>query len=303
MPRELSCFVIIPSNWNGKAAPLVRDDRWGSIAMPSCMEPPRDAPTVDFEQVYKHIIQAAITNVNREWPDAPIKCTRGQEINQTGDIRKQVIEQICKADLTITDITTNNPNVFLEYGIRLSVKDSGNLLMCHKDAVSRLPFNIEHLRVTPYSMGVGEAQDAQQQIEQLLHSYHKGQSGPERNVYYEYVELFTGRLLEKKLAQMAREAPPLISTLATAILATGDAGRPYREPVFDYLMKYREALAANTLDQKQVIEHLKLIADIQGLGPGRIRQTLYELAKICNADPDRKAEGEGYLEKAKKLED
>jgi len=303
MPRELSCFVIIPSDWKGQPMPLAPDDRWGLGTVPSSMDPAKDIQRISFDEVYTQIIQVAVNNVNNKpSPPACIRCTRGEDIPEAGDIRKQIIQHICEADITITDITSNNPNVLFEYGVRLSLKDSGNLLICHEAVSGRLPFNIGHLRAIPYSTGMSGAQAARNQIEQFLCSYLNGQTGSERSLYYEYVELFTGHLVEKKLTEVGREAPAIISTMAKAFFDTGDP-KEDRQRIFEYLRRYKEALALDPRDQNQVIEHLRLIAGIKGLGQGRIRETLYELARICNADPLRKEEGMQYLEQAKKLED
>ena len=305
MPRELSCFVIIPSNWHKQPVLLAPDDRWGLSTAPSSISPAMGLQHISFHEVYSEIIQVAVDSVNsKAAAQAHIRCIRGEDIPESGDIRRQFIQQICEADITITDITSNNPNVLFEYGIRLSLKDSGNLLIYHEAVAGHIPFNIGHLRAIPYSTTrLSAAQNARNQIEQFLYSYLNGQTGSERNLYYEYVELFTGRLLEKKLTAVGREAPAIIATLAKALLATGDEGKQYREAIFDYLMRYKEALVLDPRDQDQVIEHLKLIAGIENLGSGRVRQTLYELAKICNNNPSRKEEGMRYLQEAKKLED
>jgi hypothetical protein len=284
---------------------MVRDKRWGVSELPSTCGPPAstaDNLAIDFNAVYETIIADAISRVHELHPDVCISCKRGQDIPESGDIRRQVIEQICKADLTITDITSNNPNVLLEYGIRLSVKDSGNILVCHESAQESIPFNIGHLRTIPYSIGLNSIA-ARNKIVQFLNSYLNGERHPERSLYYEYVELYAGRLLEKRMMPLARAAPALMAQLAEKVFADDESGRDYKELVFDYLTKYKDALAVDPQDQREVIEHLKLVSRIKGLGPGRLRHTLYEMAKICNADPERKEEGARFLEEAKRLED
>src|SRR5450759_1554986 len=139
--RTLKCFVITPS---GKNPPirLVEDEKYGLSAAPSSCEQVHTSNSIplDFQKVYKYIITPAITQINVAHTDLRIECTRGEDLPQGGNIVSQFLQQICRADITITDVTGFNPNVLLEYGIRLSVRDSLNILICHDGA--RLPLDI-----------------------------------------------------------------------------------------------------------------------------------------------------------------
>jgi len=317
MPRELTCFIIAPSNRkeDDKILPVVvaKDDKWGLSELPStCGARPCEAEVlkVDFDEVYNHIIGAAIDEVNKTNPDIHITYKRGQDIEESGSILEQLIERICRADLTITDVTSNNPNVFLEYGIRLSVKDSGNLLICHERSKKR-PFDIDDLRVIPYSTELKGSREAQRQIVQFILSYLKknkdpnpdGQAILEQNRYYRSVELYTGRLSERRMTVLARSAPALIAQLAERVFESGEGGRELREDVLKYFTEYKDALLTGQTNQADLIKHLTLVSRIKGLGRSRVRDTLYELARICNADPLRKEEGARFRREAEALED
>ena len=282
---------------------MARDEKWGLSQLPStCSDkiPKADTLEIDFNEVYQTIIAEAVLNVNEKQSEVNIKCLRGQDITESGSIPQQLMKQICEADLTITDITSNNPNVLFEYGIRLSVKKSGNIVIYHELAQECIPFDIAALRAISYSTGLKGSSEAKKKIANFLLSYLEKL---EPNPYYDYVELYTGRLLEKRMVPLARDAPPLISELAGVVFASEETARKYRQPVFDYMTQYQTALSVDPTDQKEVIENLQLVSQIKGLDRGRLRETLYRIAKICSEDPQRKEEGSRYLEEAKKLED
>jgi ElaB/YqjD/DUF883 family membrane-anchored ribosome-binding protein len=302
MPRKLTCFVIIPSNRADGGTEFVADACWGLCELPSSCQKPSYTHRIDFDEVYGVIIGEAIQELNKSGLDVVIQHSCGKDIAHSGDIRKQVVERICRADLTITDVTGNNPNVLLEYGIRLSVRDSGNLLICHESVAPTLPFNINHLRAIPYSTAMAGAKKAREEIVKFITSYLSGEDEAERNLYHEYVNAFTGRRLQQKMADVAHLSPDLIAVLSNLALAKQEASE-YRQRVFEYLMSYKDALAEDPNNQSAVIQHLEMVASLERLGPGRIRQTLYELAKICMNDPMRKEQGMKFLEKAKQLED
>lgn len=144
--RKLKCFVITPS---GKNAPmqLVADEKHGLCRVPSgCEGHAAKVVMVNFEDVYKYIILEAIGKVNAAIAsrDLNIQCDRGEDLPQHGNIVSQFLQHICRAEITITDVTGLNPNVLLEYGIRLSVRDSLNLLLCHRGVL--LPIDIADQR-------------------------------------------------------------------------------------------------------------------------------------------------------------
>ncbi len=65
-------------------------------------------------KIFKHIIKPAVE------PDYdPI---RAQDIDQSGLVTAQIVDQLLGADLTIADLTDGNPNVYYEVAIRHAVK-------------------------------------------------------------------------------------------------------------------------------------------------------------------------------------
>lgn len=298
--RELSCFVIIPS---GKKVQLVADKRTGFAEIPSSCTLPEDPPEpLNFDAVYQYIVRAAIDKVNKANPDLHIECLRGEDIKQPGDIISHMMRQICNADITITDITGNNPNVFLEYGIRLSVKDNLNILIRHE--LSEPPFNIEHIRAIPYSTGLEGSEAARDKIAGFLQDFLDSPSvEQDRSRYFDYVDLYTSRLMEKKLAAVARDAPRLVAELASVVLTNPGTAHEFRQSIFAFLAQVQTALKEGPKGRRQVIEHLKLTSEVKGIDKGRLRDTYYQLANLCDADDELKDDAKRYLAEAKKLEE
>ena len=102
---------------------------------------------------------------------------------------------------------------------------------------------------------------------------------------------------------LARSAPALIAQLAERVFESGEGGRELREDVLKYFTEYKDALLTGQTNQADLIKHLTLVSRIKGLGRSRVRDTLYELARICNADPLRKEEGARFRREAEALED
>src|SRR5262245_29796320 len=71
---------------------------------------------VDFDAVYRKIIKPAVESLNQR--GIRIKCVRCDEIERAGLIHERMLEHIADADVAVVDITTQNPNVFYELGVR-----------------------------------------------------------------------------------------------------------------------------------------------------------------------------------------
>jgi hypothetical protein len=127
--RGRTCFVVMP---------------YGQKSIPISEETNASAPrfeTFDFDAVYKKLI----------WPclDAEgFKPIRSDEENGAGMIHQQMIKRIIDSDLVIVDVSSWNPNVFYELGIRHTAQKSGTVII--RRQAEKLPFNIAGMRVIDY---------------------------------------------------------------------------------------------------------------------------------------------------------
>src|SRR5215471_8862553 len=111
------------------------------VSMPFGMKlDPGTRRLVDFDKVYKNVVQPAAE-------EAGYTVTRADEIGGV-TIALPLFQHLLFSDLFIADLTTANPNVMYELGLRHALRDSATLLII--EAGSRLPFDLGYFRVVVY---------------------------------------------------------------------------------------------------------------------------------------------------------
>lgn len=79
--------------------------------------------------------------------------------NAPGSITTEIVRNLAHADIVIADLTGRNPNVFLELGIRFSLRTATTILMAQEGTIP--PFDVGDYRVIFYStVKQEEAHDA-----------------------------------------------------------------------------------------------------------------------------------------------
>lgn len=105
-----------------------------------------DETVHDFDFVYENIITKALSGL-------VATTNRSKDRSHSGVIHEDMFRQIISADVVICDITTLNPNVMYELGVRHAARPSGTILIhqegTHPDGI-RLPFNLRPVRVMTY---------------------------------------------------------------------------------------------------------------------------------------------------------
>lgn len=128
MPEEKQkeIFVIMPFG-NNKEYPQGRDES---------------------EYVYEKII---VPGIKKAFDDneSEYKIFRQVDQNSPGSITSEIVKNLARADIVIADLTGRNPNVFLELGIRFSLRTNTTILMAQKDTIP--PFDVGDYRVIFYS--------------------------------------------------------------------------------------------------------------------------------------------------------
>jgi hypothetical protein len=214
MAQNKSCFVIIgygkkPSFANGKQRLL------------------------DLDQTYKYLIKPVFDELK-------IDCYRAIDKNLSGSIDQLMLEEIKNAEIAIVDLSTLNPNVMWELGVRHALKDKHTIMICEKEQMSSIPFDV-HSFV----------------IHQYVHS--------EEGIPITEAERFTKelkRVVEGVLNQdPARIDSPVFTFLASKtsakMLEELETATPIQEMrSFDSIMKEAEAAK----DQKRYAEALTLLA-------------------------------------------
>jgi len=124
MPRSPACFVLMPFG--------VKKDPSGN--------------DVNFDAVYQDLIAPGVRMAGME----PL---RADEERVGGIIHKPMFERLLLCDYAIADLTTANPNVFYELGVRHAARPFSTV-MIFADGM-RLPFDVGPLRGLPYRLSPG----------------------------------------------------------------------------------------------------------------------------------------------------
>lgn len=111
------------------------------VLMPFGKKSDDSGRAIDFDQIYDSIIGPGIQQADLE----PI---RADEEVVGGFIHKPMFERLMLCDYAVADLTTANPNVFYELGIRHGIRPHSTVLLFAKGM--RLPFDVAPLRALPY---------------------------------------------------------------------------------------------------------------------------------------------------------
>lgn len=122
MPERPLCFVLMPF---GK-----KPD-------------PAGGPEIDFDTIYDQGLQPGIE-------DAAMSPIRADEEKLGGVIHVHMFERLLLSDFAVADLTTANPNVLYELGIRHAARPRSTLTVYA--AKKPLPFDVALLRTQRYEL-------------------------------------------------------------------------------------------------------------------------------------------------------
>jgi O-acetyl-ADP-ribose deacetylase (regulator of RNase III) len=114
------------------------------VIMPFGKKKDIDGLEVDFDHVYHELIYKAVKELG-------VDCERCDEIIGTGSIHKKMFRGIFDADVSVVDITSLNPNVFYELGVRHALHKYVTLVI-RRNSSLRIPFNINGLTILGYDI-------------------------------------------------------------------------------------------------------------------------------------------------------
>ena len=117
------------------------------VLMPFGIKTAGDGSNINFDAVYSGIIKPAIE-------DAGLEPIRADEEQAGGIIHKPMFERLLLCDFAVADLTTANPNVLYELGVRHAVKPFTTIVLFARDA-GQLPFDVGPLRGLSYMLGPG----------------------------------------------------------------------------------------------------------------------------------------------------
>jgi len=113
------------------------------VLMPFGKKPISTGSTVDFDAVYRELIEPAISAAGME----PL---RADEEVLGGIIHKPMFERLILCDYAVADLTGANANVFYELGIRHGIRPATTVPVFA--ASERPPFDLAPVRAVPYQL-------------------------------------------------------------------------------------------------------------------------------------------------------
>ncbi len=122
------------------------------VIMPFGKKNDIDGTEVDFDHVYHELIEKAVEGLG-------VDCERCDEMINTGSIHKVMFRGIFDADVAVVDITSLNPNVFYELGVRHALHKYVTLVI-RRNSTAPLPFNIRGLNILGYDLGTEDQLEA-----------------------------------------------------------------------------------------------------------------------------------------------
>jgi hypothetical protein len=105
---------------------------------------PTGRPDIDFNRVYENGIRPAVEAAGM----IPV---RADEEKTGGIIHKPMFERLLLCEYAIADLTTANPNVFYELGVRHTARPRTTQAVYAKH--QPIPFDVNFLRALPYELG------------------------------------------------------------------------------------------------------------------------------------------------------
>jgi tetratricopeptide (TPR) repeat protein len=105
--------------------------------------------TVDFDSIYQSIFRPAIRDARLPEPETgALESRRTDKDFFSGDISQEMFDYLEYSRMALTDITSLNPNVFYELGVRHRARQSGTTIF--RQIAAKIPFDIIQIKAFPY---------------------------------------------------------------------------------------------------------------------------------------------------------
>lgn len=209
--------------------------------------------TVDFDQVYEEGIRPAVESVG-------LQCVRGDRESTGGLIHTAMFARLLIAEFVIADMTSANPNVFYELGVRHAAKPYTTIPIFA--TLGAPPFDVNGVRAIPYELTEGRLAPAAAEalkaalvarIRAALASpvatdsplFQLFDRFPGITMSHELTDVFRDRVAysadfrARLAAARARPKPEAQAALAAIEAELGDIATAERGVVVDLLLSYR----------------------------------------------------------------
>jgi hypothetical protein len=281
------------------------------VIMPFGRKPDASGREIDFDVIYKDIIEPSIRDVGFD-------SVRADEEVNAGIIHKAMFERLALSEYAIADLTIFNPNVYYELGVRHAVRPQTTVLLSAE--ASRLPFDIGNLRALPYALDEkGRPKDApaaRAALAQRL-DYCKRHDEPDSPLFQLFngfkcpevdhgkTDIFRQEIaysqdLKTKLRQARAEGRgKVIAALDTVRTELNDIGTVEAGVVIDLFLSYRGANAFDKMiglyrEMDPVLQHTGLAREQYAFALNRAGQGYEAEAVLRKLIEDRGPSSETY---------
>jgi O-acetyl-ADP-ribose deacetylase (regulator of RNase III) len=108
-----------------------------------------DGRTLNFDRIYDDLICPALEQELLKISERHrVRCVRCDKIAQSGWIHRQMISHILDDDIAVVDLSTLNPNVFYELGVRHALRQGVTVLLRRRG--TKTPFNVQGFKCIDY---------------------------------------------------------------------------------------------------------------------------------------------------------
>jgi tetratricopeptide (TPR) repeat protein len=134
---------------------------------------------INFDRVYVEVIKPACEG-------AALEPIRADEETAGGFIHKPMFERLMLCPFAVADLTTANPNVFYELGVRHGIRPFSTVVIFGKGM--RLPFDLAPLRGLPYALNAaGNPQTPEADRDALAERLRASRAGVEDSPLFQLV--------------------------------------------------------------------------------------------------------------------
>lgn len=161
-------------------------------------------PDGHFDRVYKYLINPACEL-------AGFKAIRADEVNNTNYIALDIIKRIINSDMAICDLSSQNPNVLYELGIRQAFNKPVTLI---KDKITKRIFDIQGFRDFEYdsNLRVDNIEREIESLSELIKNTYESQ-GSEINSLTTLLSLSPAKLQENK--EISAESELILNAISS----------------------------------------------------------------------------------------
>ncbi len=134
------------------------------IAMPGDMSAAEWKSSAEVKQYFFEPIKKRLEEITKR----PVQLFYETDKNQPGSIYSSMFSEAWEAEAYIADITGDNPNVYLELGVRWASRDNVTVIVGQNVGLKPLKFNVAASRAIRYGEGAAIREDAINRVVQSI---------------------------------------------------------------------------------------------------------------------------------------